>query len=400
LFKYISVGGTNMLAIVNGKVYNMAGEVIDKGTVLMEDGKIQGVGRELAIPEDGKVVDAKGNFIFPGFIDAHSHIGIFEEAVGEIGEEGNEWTDPVTPQLRALDAINPADKAFEDAVIGGVTCAFTGPGSANVIGGQSIAMKTYGKVIDHMVVKEPAGLKIAFGENPKRVYGEQKKMPATRMATAALLREALVNAQNYKVKLEKSSPDKDKTVERDLKMEVLCDVLDKKLPLRAHAHRADDIMTAVRIAKEFDVDMVIEHCTEGHLIADELAELDIPAVVGPSFSSRSKVELKNLSFITPGILAAKGVKVAIMTDHPVIPIQYLPVCAALAVREGMKEEDALAAITINAAEILGIADRLGSLEKGKDADVVVWNGHPLDIKSKPSCVVINGEIVYENCKFK
>ena len=213
-------------------------------------------------------------------------------------------------------------------MIGGVTCAFTGPGSANVIGGQSIAMKTYGKVIDHMVVKEPAGLKIAFGENPKRVYGEQKKMPATRMATAALLREALVNAQNYKVKLEKSSPDKDKTVERDLKMEVLCDVLDKKLRLRAHAHRADDIMTAVRIAKEFDVDMVIEHCTEGHLIADELAELDIPAVVGPSFSSRSKVELKNLSFITPGILAAKGVKVAIMTDHPVIPIQYLPVCAA------------------------------------------------------------------------
>jgi imidazolonepropionase-like amidohydrolase len=387
-----------MLAIVNGKVYTMTGEVIDKGTVLIKDGKIQQVGRELAIPQNAKVVDAEGKYVFPGFIDAHSHIGIFEEAVGEIGEEGNEWTDPVTPQLRALDAINPGDKAFEDAVMGGVTCAFTGPGSANVIGGQSIAMKTYGKVIDHMVVKEPAGLKIAFGENPKRVYGEQKKMPATRMATAALLREALVNAQNYKAKLEKSLKDSNKTVERDLKMEILCDVLDKKLPLRAHAHRADDIMTAVRIAKEFYVNIVIEHCTEGHLIADELAELGIPAVVGPSFSSRSKVELKNLSFITPGILAAKGVKVAIMTDHPVIPIQYLPVCAALAVREGMKEEDALAAITINAAEILGIDHRLGSLEKGKDADVVVWNGHPLDIKSKPSCVVVNGEIVYECCK--
>lgn len=389
-----------MLAIVNGKVYTMAGEVIEKGTVLMEGGKIKEVGRELAIPQNAKVIDAAGKYIFPGFIDAHSHIGIFEEAVGEIGEEGNEWTDPVTPQLRALDAINPGDQAFEDAVMGGVTCAFTGPGSANVIGGQSIAMKTYGKVIDQMVVKEPAGLKIAFGENPKRVYGEQKKMPATRMATAALLREALVNAQNYKAKLEKSHQNSDKPVERDLKMEILCDVLDKKLPLRAHAHRADDIMTAVRIAKEFDVNIVIEHCTEGHLIADELAELGIPAVVGPSFSSRSKVELKNLSFITPGILSAKGVKVAIMTDHPVIPIQYLPVCAALAVREGMKEEDALAAITINAAEILGIADRLGSLERGKDADVVVWNGHPLDIKSKPCCVVVNGEIVYEGCQCK
>lgn len=385
-----------MLAIINGKIYTMTGKVFDRGALLINDGKIQEVGRELAIPQNAKVVDAKGNYVFPGFIDAHSHIGIFEESVGEIGEEGNEWTDPVTPQLRAIDAINPADKAFEDAVMGGITCAFTGPGSANVIGGQSIVMKTYGKVIDYMVVKAPAGLKVAFGENPKRVYGEQKKMPATRMATAALLREALTNAQNYKVKLRKSLNNPDETVERDLKMEILCDVLDKKLPLRAHAHRADDIMTAVRIAKEFDLDIVIEHCTEGHLIADELAQLDISAVVGPSFSTRSKVELKNLSFTTPGILAQKGVKVAIMTDHPVIPIQYLPVCGALAVREGMKEEDALAAITINAAEILGIADRLGSLEKGKDADVVIWNGHPLEIKSKPCCVIINGEIVYES----
>ncbi|MDD4570097.1 MAG: amidohydrolase [Tepidanaerobacteraceae bacterium] len=384
-----------MLAIVNGKVCTITGQVFDKGNVLIEDGKIKEVGPKLPIPRNATIIDAEMKYVFPGFIDAHSHIGIFEEAVGEIGEEGNEWTDPVTPELRALDGINPGDQAFEDAVMGGVTCAFTGPGSANVIGGQSIAMKTYGKVIDHMVVKEPAGLKIAFGENPKRVYGEQKKMPATRMATAALLRSALVNARNYKAKLEKQRRDSDKVVERDLKMEILCDVLDKKLPLRAHAHRADDIMTAVRIAKEFDVDIVIEHCTEGHLIADELAGLGIPAVVGPSFSSRSKVELKNLSFITPGILANKGVKVAIMTDHPVIPIQYLPVCAALAVREGMKEEDALAAITINPAQILGIDHRLGSLEKGKDADVVVWNGHPLDIKSKPCCVVVNGEIVYK-----
>ncbi len=388
-----------MFAIVNAVVDPVVKPRIEGATVVVENGRIKAVGRRVKIPAAAECVDAAGRLLTPGFVDCHSHAGLKEDGMMQ-DNDVNERTDPVTPRLRALDAFRPTDVALLEAAQSGVTTIFVTPGSANVIGGQSIAMKTYGKVIDHMVVKEPAGLKIAFGENPKRVYGEQKKMPATRMATAALLREALVNAQNYKVKLEKSSPDKDKTVERDLKMEVLCDVLDKKLRLRAHAHRADDIMTAVRIAKEFDVDMVIEHCTEGHLIADELAELDIPAVVGPSFSSRSKVELKNLSFITPGILAAKGVKVAIMTDHPVIPIQYLPVCAALAVREGMKEEDALAAITINAAEILGIADRLGSLEKGKDADVVVWNGHPLDIKSKPSCVVINGEIVYENCKFK
>jgi len=385
-----------MLAITNGKIYTMAGKVLDGGVILIKDGKIEEVGQEIQIPQDAKVIDANGKYVFPGFIDAHSHVGIFEEAVGEIGEEGNEWTEPVTPHLRAIDAINPGDKAFEDAVAGGITCVFTGPGSANVIGGQSIVMKTYGKIIDDMVVKAPAGLKVAFGENPKRVYGEQKKMPATRMATAALLREALTNAQNYKAKREKCRNNPEEVFERDLKMEVLCDVLDKKLPLRAHAHRADDIMTAIRIAREFDLEVVIEHCTEGHLIADELAKLQVPAIVGPSLSNRSKVELKNLSFKTPGILAEKGVKVAIMTDHPVIPIQYLPVCAALAVREGMKEEDALAAITIRAAEILGIAHRVGSLERGKDADVVIWNGHPFDIMSKPCCVIIDGQIVYES----
>jgi imidazolonepropionase-like amidohydrolase len=383
-----------MLAITGGKVYTMAGDVVDNGVVLVENGKIKQVGKGLKIPRDAEVIDASGKYVFPGLIDAHSHVGIFEEAVGEIGEDGNEWTDPVTPHLRALDAVNPADRAFEDAVRGGVTCVFTGPGSANVIGGQSIAVKTWGKVIDRMVVKEPAGLKIAFGENPKRVYGEQKKMPSTRMGTAALLRETLVKALNYKNKLEEAKRNPEKFVERDLRMEIICDALDRRFPLRAHAHRADDIMTAIRIAREFDVDIVIEHCTEGHLVADELAELGVPAVVGPSMTSRSKVELKDLSFKTPGILANKGVKVAIMTDHPVIPIQYLPVCAALAVREGMKEEDAMAAITINAAEIIGIADRVGSLEAGKDGDIVVWDGHPLDVKSTPVYVIINGEVAY------
>ncbi len=384
-----------MYAVVGGKVYTMSGSIIDEGVILIEEGKIKEIGSGIKVPSGANIIDAAGRLVFPGFIDAHSHIGLFEEAVGEIGEDGNEWTDPITPHLRALDAVNPADKAFEDAVRGGITCVFTGPGSANIIGGQSIAIKTIGKVTDNMVVKAPAGLKIAFGENPKRVYGEQKKMPSTRMGNAALLREALQKASNYKNKMAaKKGKDSDEYIERDLKMEVLCDVLDGYIPLRAHAHRADDIMTAIRIAREFNVRIVIEHCTEGHLIADELAKAKVPAVIGPSLTSRSKWELKDLSFKTPGILADKGVKVAIMTDHPVIPVQYLPICAALAVREGMKEHDALAAITINAADIIGISERVGSLEVGKDADLVIWDGYPLDIKSKPLLVMINGRTAF------
>jgi imidazolonepropionase-like amidohydrolase len=383
-----------VIAIVGGLIYSMAEEPMEDGVILIEKGKIIDIGKDIEVPAHCRKIDAAGKFVFPGFIDAHSHVGIFEEGIGEIGEDGNEWTDPVTPHLRALDAVNPADKAFDDAVKGGVTCVFTGPGSANVIGGQPIALKTFGKVIDQMVIKAPAGLKVAFGENPKRVYGEQKKTPSTRMGTAALLRENFIKAQYYKAKRQHGINDPDNAVERDLKLEILCDVLDKKIPLRAHAHRADDILTALRIAREFDVNIVIEHCTEGHLIADELAEAKIPAVVGPSLVSRSKYELKDVSFATPGMLAKKGVKVALITDHPVIPVQYLPVCAALAVKEGMEEMDALAAITINAAEIIGISDRIGSLEKGKDADVVIWDGFPLDIKSKPVQVMIDGRVVY------
>lgn len=387
-----------MIAIKGGTVYTMKGEIIEGGTVLIGDGKIVKVGKDIPVPEGCEVMDATEKYVFPGFIDAHSHVGIFEEGVGEIGEDGNEMTDPVTPHLRALDAVNPGDKAFDDAIKGGVTCVFTGPGSANVIGGQSIAVKTFGRVIDKMIVKAPAGLKVAFGENPKRVYGQQKKMPSTRMGTAALLRETLTKAKNYLEK-RKIALEKGEFFEKDLKMEVLCELLEKKIPLRAHAHRADDIMTAIRIAREFDVEVVIEHCTEGHLIADELAELGVPAVVGPSLTSRSKVELKDLSFKTAGILASRGVKVAIMTDHPVVPIQYLNVCAALAVKEGMKPEDALSAITINPAEVIGIADRVGSIEEGKDADIVIWDGFPLEIMSKPELVMIEGKVVYKREEF-
>lgn len=383
-----------MLALKNGKVLTMAGKDFEKGTILVENGKILDVGNRVTIPEGAEVIDVSGMVVMPGIIDAHAHLGIYEEGIGDEGEDTNEMTDPVTPHLRAIDAVNPEDKGFEDARENGITAVLTGPGSANVIGGEQIVIKTAGRVVDSMVVKNPAGLKVAFGENPKRVYQAQKKTPSTRMATAALLRENLVKAQNYMKKLERGKEDPDKEPDRDLKMESLVRVLKGEIPLRAHAHRADDIMTAVRIAEEFNVKIVIEHCTEGHKIADELAKRGIPAVVGPSLTARVKVELKDRTFKTPGILAKAGVTVALMTDHPVIPVHYLPLSAALAVRDGMDEEEALKAITINPARICGVDDRLGSLEKGKDADIVVFDRWPLDVNARVKWVIIDGKIVH------
>lgn len=383
-----------MLALKNGRVLTMAGKDFEKGTILVENGKILDVGDRVTIPEGAEVIDVSGMVVMPGIIDAHSHLGIYEEGIGDEGEDTNEMTDPVTPHLRAIDAVNPEDKGFEDARENGITAVLTGPGSANVIGGEQIVIKTAGRVIDSMVVKNPAGLKVAFGENPKRVYQVQKKTPSTRMATAALLRENLVKAQNYMKKLERGKEDPDKEPDRDLKMESLVRVLKGEIPLRAHAHRADDIMTAVRIAEEFNVRIVIEHCTEGHKIADELAKRGIPAVVGPSLTARVKVELKDRTFKTPGILAKAGVTVALMTDHPVIPVHYLPLSAALAVRDGMDEEEALKAVTINPARICGVDDRLGSLEKGKDADIVVFDRWPLDFNARVKWVIIDGKIVH------
>lgn len=384
-----------MIALKNGKIYTMAGEIIEKGTVLIEHGKIKDIGEDVKIPKGCEVIDVKGMVVMPGLIDAHTHVGIYEEGVGEDGEDTNEMTDPVTPELRAIDAVNPRDKAFEEARQAGVTTIVTGPGSANVIGGQAAALKTYGDVVDDMIIKAPSGLKVAFGENPKRVYGDQRKSPSTRMATAAILRGALVEARDYMDKLKKGKKDPDKLPDRDLGLEVLAKVLKREIPLRAHAHRADDIMTAVRIAREFNVDISIEHCTEGHRIAGRLAKEKIPAVVGPSLTARIKIELNEKSFKTPGELVKAGVKVALMTDHPVIPIQYLPVCAALAVKEGMDEYEALKAITINAAEIIGVQDRVGSIEKGKDADIAVFDGNPLDIRSRVRLVLIDGRVVYK-----
>ena len=384
-----------MLFIKNGYIYTMAGDIIEGGSILVKDGKIVEIGKDIVAPLDAEVIDAKGRMVTPGFIDAHCHLGMWEDSMGFEGDDGNEWVDPVTPQLRSIDGINPMDITFKEAYVGGVTTAITGPGSANVIGGEFVALKTYGKRIDDMIVKFPVAMKVAFGENPKRVYEGQKKSPITRMATAAILRETLFKAKAYLEKKERAKEDPSKMPEFDMKMEEMAKVLKKEMPLKAHAHRADDIFTALRIAKEFDVDITLDHCTEGHLIADYIAKEGKPAIVGPSLTDRSKVELRNLTFKTPGILQKAGVKIAIMTDAPVIPLQYLPLCAGLAARSGLDEMEALKAITINPAEIVGISDRVGSLEVGKDADIVIFNGNPIkDIDCKTFATIINGEVVY------
>lgn len=383
-----------MLIIKNANIHTMAKENFENGMVAIEDGKILLVGKTLDIPENAEVIDAQGGFLMPGMIDAHCHVGMWENAMGFEGADGNEAVDPVTPHLRAIDAINPVDKCFKEALEAGITTVATGPGSANVIGGTFVTMKTHGRRIDDMVIDPYTAMKVAFGENPKRVYNSQKKSPSTRMATAAILREYLIKAEMYVEKQEKAIENNEKAPDFDIKMEALAKVIRREIPLKAHAHRADDILTALRIAKEFNVDISLEHCTEGHLIADYLKEESPKAIiVGPTLSDRSKIELQNLTFETPSILNKAGLKVAIMTDHPVIPLQYLPICAALASREGMEEEEALRSITINAAEALNVAHRVGSIETGKDADIVVYSGHPFDLRNKVRFVMINGEIV-------
>lgn len=380
--------------IKNAKIYTMAGDVIENGSILIKDGKIQEVGTDIISPLGVETIDAEGRMVVPGLIDAHCHLGLFEEAIGFEGDDGNEMVDPVTPQLRAIDAINPMDMSFREAYEGGVTTAVTGPGSANVIGGTFIAIKTYGHRVDNMIIKDPVAMKIAFGENPKRVYESQKKSPMTRMSTAAILRETLFKAKTYMEK--KKNEDESKRPDYDIKMEALIPVLKKEIPLKAHAHRADDIFTAIRIANEFDLDLTLDHCTEGHLIVDELVKEGRSAIVGPTFGNRSKFELKNKSFETPKALVEAGVKIAINTDSPVIPLQHLALCAGLAVNAGLDEMEALKAITINAAEITGIADRVGSIEKGKDADIVIFDGNPLrNIDSKTYITIIDGKIVYQ-----
>lgn len=389
------LGGEKMLFIKNAKIYTMTGEVIENGCILIEKGKIKEVAAELVTPLHAEVIDAAGKNVFPGFIDAHCHIGMWEEGIGFEGADGNEMTDPITPHLRAIDSINPRDEAFENALKGGITTAATGPGSANVIGGVFSVIKLHGNRIDDMIVKETLAMKCAFGENPKRVYADKKITPTTRMGTAAKLRETLAKAVEYRDKKRAAGDDTSKMPAYDMKLEAMLPVVNKEIPLKAHAHRADDIFTSIRIAKEFDVLLTLEHCTEGHLIADQLAAEGYPAIVGPSFGNKSKFELNQKTFDTPGILHKAGVKIAIMTDSPVIPLEYLPMCAALAHKAGLDEMEALKCISINAAEILGVEDRIGSIEAGKDADIVIWDGHPFDLQAKVAYTVVGGKVVYK-----
>ncbi|MBP7221686.1 MAG: amidohydrolase [Sedimentibacter sp.] len=384
-----------MLVIKNGYIKTMDGEDIEKGQIIIENGKIKAVGRNLDIPEDAEIFDAEGLLVTPGLVEAHCHLGMFEEGIGFEGDDGNESVEPITPHLRAIDGINPMDQGFQDAREGGVTTAVTGPGSANVIGGTFAAIKTYGKRIDDMVIKEPVAMKVAFGENPKRVYDEQHKSPITRMAVAALLRETLFEAKKYMEDLEASKEDPDQKPDFDIKLHSMMPVLKKEIPLKAHVHRADDVFTALRIAKEFDLDITLEHCTEGHLIVEELKAAGKPCLIGPTFGPRIKVEMRNKSFETPKILTDAGIKTAIITDANVIPIQHLTMCAGMAVKAGLSENEAWKAITINPAEITGIDHRVGSIKPGKDADLAIFKGNPLlDINYETVMTIIDGKVVY------
>ena len=378
-----------MLAIKAGKIETMTeAGTLEDGVILIEDGRIKAIGEDVEIPEGAEVFDYEDKTILPGLIDAHTHLGIGEEGIGWEGRDYNETTSPVTPELRAIDAINPADLGLEDARKSGITSVMVAPGSANVIGGECLAMKTNGKYVDDMILKNPVGIKAAFGENPKRVYGEQKKSPSTRMAVAAEMRKAFLETEDC---IKNKNNDENDSFKRDIKFESLARVINGEMPLKTHAHRADDIMTALRIADEFSIDLTIEHCTEGHKIAERLAEAGVPAIVGPSLTTRSKVEVKDRDFKTAAVLAEAGVKVALMSDHPVIPVDNLMVYAALAVKAGLERNEAYKSVTINPAEILGIDDRVGSLKVGKDADLVVYSGDPLDIAANVESVYISGE---------
>lgn len=360
-----------------------------KADILLADGKIAAVGSGLTVPADAAVFDADGLDVFPGFVDAHTHIGLDGYGIGYEGCDYNEMNDIWTPQLRAIDGINPRDPSLADARRAGVTCVCTGPGSANVLGGTFLAMKTVGDRVDKMVVRDPVAMKCAFGENPKRCYRD--KCDSTRMSTAAFLRGALMQARDYGARKQAANGDITKMPAYNQKLEALLPVLAREIPLKAHAHQANDIFTALRIAREFNLRLTLEHVTEGHLIVDELAgEKDVPMAVGPSLTFASKFELQNKSWATPGVLAKAGCHVSIITDSSVIPQQYLPLCAGMAVKAGMDPFDALKAITLNPAEHIGVADRVGSLEVGKDADLVITAGSPFEVLTEVKAVFIDG----------
>ena len=381
-----------MIKIKNAKIITCAGDIIDNGAVIFDD-KIQYVGEDTDKFEADEVVDAAGLWVTPGLIDAHCHVGMFEDSLGFEGSDGNEDSDPITPHLRAIDGINPFDRAFEEARKAGITTVVTGPGSANPIGGQFAAIKTAGICVDDMIIKAPCAMKFALGENPKSVYSEKDDAPFTRKGTTALIREALIKAKMYLEQVQKwdDAPEECDRPEFDMKSEALIPVLKGEIPVKIHAHRADDICTAIRIGKEFNIKITIEHCSDGDRIADILEREKLPVMLGPTLSDRSKPELSNLTFDTYKNLSDRGIDVAIITDHPEITIENLPLCAAMAVRHGMDEEKALKGLTITAAKNCGIDDRVGSIEVGKDADISVFNGNPVRFDSRCLYTFINGK---------
>lgn len=381
------------VAIIGGRVVPVEGDPIDGGTVLIRDGRIAEVGADVAVPDGVPVVDAAGQWVLPGFVEAHGHVGVWEEAEGWAGQDTNEMTDPNGARLRALDAINPDDLGFTDALSGGVTTIVVLPGSGNPIGGQTVAVKTAGRTVDDMLIREPVSVKSALGENPKRVYGDRQKLPSTRMGVAAVIRDAFAKAQDYRFARAHAEAD-GKPFDRDPTSEILMRVLDGELPWSQHCHRADDIATAMRLAKEFGYRLIVNHGTEGHLVADLLAERDIPVIIGPLFTTRSKVELRRRSLRNPGRLARAGVRIAITTDHPVVPIHFLVHQATLAMKEGLDRDTALRSITAEPAAIMGLDDRVGSLRPGLDGDVVLWSGDPLDVMSRAMRVFVGGREVF------
>ena len=379
------------MLIINGKIYTMEDKPIERGYVRIKGKVIEEVGNmsSLAPSDDEQILDVKGAWVLPGIIEAHCHIGITEEKWGIIGDDCNEGTNPITPTLRAIDAVNAMDPAFHDAIEAGITSVMVGPGSSNVVGGQFVFMKTQGRCIDEMIVKHPAAMKVAFGENPKTAYGDKDQLPSTRMGIAALLRETLYEAKQY-VQDKKSG-----TLQKeDFQMEAWIPVFRREIPLKAHAHRADDILTAIRIATEFGLDITIDHGTESHLITDEIKASGFPVIVGPELTSRSKIEVKNMNLRINKVLSEAGILFAITTDHPVTMLQYLPICAGIAVKHGLSVEDGLKAITINAARICRVDDRVGSLKKGKDADIAIFTGNPMEVFTKTLYTIINGQVVY------
>lgn len=383
-----------MLYITGGKILTMAGRVYENGTIGIQNGKIAEI-KEGSIHNAGcncqkNIINVDGAWVMPGLIEAHCHVGISEEKKGMEGDDCNENVNPITPYLRAIDAINTMDAGFSDAVRAGITSAMIGPGSSNVVGGQFAFLKLFGRCIDDLIVKAPAAMKVAFGENPKVNYSGMGKSPSTRMAIAGMLREELFHAREYLKKKKEN-----RNFEPDFRMEPWEAVFNGEIPLKAHVHRVDDIFTAVRIAKEFGLRMTLDHCSEGHLVADRLAQEGFPAIVGPDLSSRSKIEVQNVAFKTVGILQKAGMLTAITTDHPVSLIQSLPICAGMAVKAGLPMEEGLKAITINPAKICGVADRVGSLEVGKDADIAVFTGNPMEVFTKTLYTIIDGRIVYD-----